>query len=239
MNNNTSFSIYNHIAKEPLLTREEEVILSKRIEKGDQSARDRMIRANLRLAVSVVKKYSNRGIDADDLLQESLVGLTKAVDQFDWSKGFRFSTYAYWWIQQAVRQCVTDNIGPIVLPTNTFSKLFKISKFEKEYALKFGKPPTDEETAEMFGTTTETLRSLRVSATRPASFDTPLFSDDSCSRTLKDVLPSYEKGPEELIDDARLAQTIQEAMATLTPRERRIIELRFGLNNEEDVNGDA
>jgi len=235
----TSFSIYNHVAKEPLLTREEEVTLSKRIEKGDMAARDRMIRANLRLALSIVKKYTGRGIDVDDLFQESLIGLATAVDQFDWSKGFRFSTYAYWWIQQAIRQCVASNVGPIALPVNTFSKLFKISKFEKDYLQEFGKSPTDEETAKMFGTTTDTLRSLRQSAARPRSFDTPMYSDDSGSRTLKDVLPSGEKSPDELIDDARLAKTVRDAMASLTPRERLIIKMRFGLNTEDDENDNA
>lgn len=235
----TSFSIYNHVAKEPLLTREEEVTLSKRIEKGDMAARDRMIRANLRLALSIVKKYTGRGIDVDDLFQESLIGLATAVDQFDWSKGFRFSTYAYWWIQQAIRQCVASNVGPIALPVNTFSKLFKISKFEKDYLQEFGKSPTDEETAKMFGTTTDTLRSLRQSAARPRSFDTPMYSDDSGSRTLKDVLPSNAESVEEMIDNMRLSKTIQEALATLTDRERTIIAMRFGLDNLEKTDDNA
>ena len=237
---NTSFSIYNHIASEPLLTREEEVELSKRIEKGDQKARDRMIKANLRLALSVVKKYTNRGLDTDDLVQESIIGLTKAVDQFDWRRGFKFSTYAFWWIQQALRQFVASNTGPIALPSNTFSKLWKISVFEKEYESEFGRKPSNEEVAESFGTTVETLRSLRQSAARPRSFDTPMFSDDSGARTLKDVLPSQEESVEDKIDNNRLAQTIAKTLATLTPRERTIIMMRFGLTEDkESKNGNA
>ena len=231
---NTSFSIYSHVAAEPLLSREEEVVLSKKIGKGDRAARDRMIKANLRLALSVVKKYTNRGVDTDDLVQESIVGLTKAVDQFDWTKGFKFSTYAYWWIQQAVRQCVASNTGPIALPSNTFSKLWKISQFEKEYLAEFGKKPTENEVAEAFGTTMETLRSLRQSAARPKSFDTPLFSDDSGARTLKDVLPSNDESVEDQIDNARLGKKIQETLATLTPRERTIIMMRFGITDTEE-----
>jgi len=236
---NTSFSIYNHVATEPLLSREEEVTLSKRIEKGDKAARDKMIKANLRLALSVVKKYTNRGVDTDDLVQESIIGLTRAVDQFDYSKGFKFSTYAYWWIQQAIRQCIASNTGPIALPANTFSKLYKISKFEKDYNQEHGRPPTDEETAQEFGTTTDTLRSLRQSAARPRSFDTPMFSDDSGSRTLKDVLPSNAESVEEMIDNMRLSKTIKETLATLTDRERTIIAMRFGLDNLEKNDDNA
>ena len=230
---NTSFDIYKHIAVEPLLSREEEVVLSKKIGKGDQAARDKMIRANLRLALSVVKKYTNRGVDTDDLVQESIIGLTRAVDQFDWTRGFKFSTYAYWWIQQAVRQCVASNTGPIALPANTFSKLYKVSAFEKDYLQEFGKSPTDEEVAKAFGTTTETLRSLRQSAARPRSFDTPMFSDDGGGRTLRDVLPDQAESVEDMIDNARLSQTIKETLATLTDRERKIIMMRFGLTDEE------
>ena len=231
MRTNTSFDIYSHISKEPLLTREQEVELSKKIEKGDKRARDKMITANMRLALSVVKKYTNRGIDVDDLVQESIIGLTKAVDQFDYTKGFKFSTYAYWWIQQAVRQCVASNVGPIALPANTFSKLYKITKFEKDYQAEFGKAATEQEVAEMFGTTTDTLRSLRQSAARPRSFDTPMFSDDGGSRTLRDVIPDHMPAADELIDAARLNKTIRETLSTLTDRERLIIKMRFGLED--------
>jgi len=191
------------------------------------------------LALSVVKKYTNRGVDTDDLVQESIIGLTRAVDQFDYSKGFKFSTYAYWWIQQAIRQCIASNTGPIALPANTFSKLYKISKYEKNHNQEFGRPPTDEEVAREFGTTPDTLRSLRQSAARPRSFDTPMYSDDSGSRTLKDVLPSNAESVEEMIDNMRLSKTIQEALATLTDRERTIIAMRFGLDNLEKTDDNA
>ena len=180
-----------------------------------------------------------RGVDVDDLVQESIMGLTRAVDEFDWSKGFKFSTYAYWWIQQAIRQCIASNSGPIELPANTFSKLYKVSKFEKSFLQEFGRSPTDEETAAEFGTTTDTLRSLRQSAARPKSFDTPMFSDDSGSRTLKDILPSNAESAEDMIDNMRLAKTIQETLATLTERERTIIMMRFGIEDSEKKNDDA
>ena len=232
----TSYSLFDSIGKEPLLTREEEIELSKKIEKGDSRARDRMIKANLRLALSVVKKYMNRGVDTDDLLQESIVGLTKAVDQFDWSKGFKFSTYAYWWIQQAIRQCVASNTGPIALPSNTFSKLYKISKFEKEYNKSFGRRPTDEEIAEMFGTTPDTLRSLRQSASRPISLDKPVYRDESGGRTLADILPCQQKPVDEKIDEERLAATIRKTLSALSEREKLIIKMRFGIEDEIEEN---
>ena len=227
----TSFSLFDHVGNTKLLSREEEIELSKKIEKGDSVARDKMIRANLRLALSVVKKYTNRGVDIDDLFQESVLGLTRAVDQFDWSKGFKFSTYAYWWIQQAVRAYLASNVGAIDLPSNAFSKLYKISQFEKEYEAQFGRKPTDNETAEAFGTTPDTLRSLRQSASKTVAIDKPLFPADGGSRTLADVLPSNAPSPEDQIDRERLSKKISEVLSTLTEREKLIVKMRFGIED--------
>ena len=204
---------------------------SKRIEKGDPAARDKMIRANLRLALSVVKKYTNRGVDIDDLFQESVMGLTRAVDQFDWSKGFKFSTYAYWWIQQAVRSYLASNIGTIDLPSNAFSKLYKISQFEKEYEGQFNRKPSDDEVAEAFGTTSDTLRSLRQSASKTVALDKPMFPADGGSRTLADVIPSGAPSPEEKIDRDRLARKISEVLSSLSDREKLIVKMRFGIED--------
>jgi len=231
---NSTSSIFDTIGRTKLLTAEEEVELSKRIEKGDNSARDRMIQANLRLALSVVKKYSKRGVDLEDLFQESVIGLTHAVDRFDWSKGFKFSTYAYWWIQQAVRQYLASNIGPINLPSNTFSKLYKISQFEKEYQKEFSQRPTDAEVADMFGTTTSTLRALRQSAATTVSLDQPAhrsYGDDSAGRMLSEVIPSEDISVEERIDNERLKSKINEILSTLTDREKTIIKMRFGIED--------
>ena len=227
-------SIFDTIGKTKLLTAAEEVELSKRIEKGDNAARDRMIQANLRLALSVVKKYSKRGVDLEDLFQESVIGLVHAVDRFDWSKGFKFSTYAYWWIQQACRQYLAQNIGPINLPSNTFSKLYKISQFEKEYQKKFDHRPTDAEVADMFGTTTTTLRALRQSAATTVSLDQPAYrsyGDDSAGRVLAEVIPSKDMSVEERIDNERLRNKINEILSTLTDREKTIIKMRFGIED--------
>ena len=234
MNSTSTSSIFDSIGRTKLLTADEEVELSKRIEKGDNSARDQMIQANLRLALSVVKKYSKRGVDLEDLFQESVIGLTHAVDRFDWSKGFKFSTYAYWWIQQSVRQYLASNIGPINLPSNTFSKLYKISQFEKEYQKEFSQRPTDAEVADMFGTTTSTLRALRQSAATTVSLDQPAhrsYGDDSTGRVLAEVIPCEDISVEERIDNERLKNKINEILSTLTEREKTIIKMRFGIED--------
>ena len=232
---NSVSSIFDAVGRTKLLTKEEEVELSKRIEKGDNAARDKMIRANLRLALSVVKKYSKRGVDLEDLFQESVIGLANAVDRFDWSKGFKFSTYAYWWIQQAVRQYLASNAGPINLPANTFSKLYKISEFEKEYQKEFKRKPTDAEVADMFGTTKDTLRALRQSAAHTVSLDAPAYrsSDDGSRATLAEIIPSNDMSIEDKIDNERLQNKITEVLETLTEREKTIIKMRFGFEEEE------
>ena len=233
-----SYSLYDKISKVPLLSAEEEVALSKQIELGSKHARDKMINANLRLALHIVKKYSNKGVDVDDLLQEAIIGLTRAVDQFDWSRGFKFSTYAYWWVQQAVRQFIAGNTGPITLPSNTFSKLYKISEFEKDFKTQENRMPSDSEIAEVFGTTPDTLRSLHQSASKAISIDSQVYRSDAGSKTLSDVLPSGEKLTDERLDEARLSSTIREALSSLNERERLIIKMRFGLDDDicDEVN---
>jgi RNA polymerase primary sigma factor len=227
----TSYSLFDHVGDTKLLTREEEIELSKRIEKGDNAARERMIQANLRLALSVVKKYTNRGVDIDDLFQESVLGLTRAVDEFDWSKGFKFSTYAYWWIQAAVRAYIAANSGTIDLPSNAFSKLYKISEFENVFESQVGRKPTDLEIAEKFGTTPDTLRSLRQSASRTVALDKPMFPSEGGNRTLADVIPAREPSPDERIDRERLSAKINEVLSSLSEREKLIVKMRFGIED--------
>ena len=226
-------TLFDAIGKTKLLTAEEEVELSKRIEKGDLAARDRMIKANLRLALSVVKKYASRGVDIEDLFQESVIGLTNAVDRFDWTKGFKFSTYAYWWIQQSVRHYLTSNMGPINLPSNTFSKLYKISEFEKEFQKEFNRKPTEDEVADIFGTTAKTLQSLRQSSAKTISLDAPAHRSygEESRATVADVLPSNDISVEEKIDNQRLRQKIEDILSTLTDREKTIVKMRFGIED--------
>lgn len=233
MKESKSFSLFDHISKTPLLTHEDEVRLSKLVKQGDKKARDKMINANLRLSLNIAKKYSKKGnYDIDDLFQESILGLSRAIDNFDHEKGFRFSTYAYWWILQSVKQFIAQNCGAIELPSNTYSKLFKISEFKKSYKKKFGRSPTDFEVATEFATTPETITALTQSASKAVCIDAPIggFAGDS-DVTFGSIIPSYEKSVEDKIDEYRLTKTIRHALEnTLDAREKFIIEQRFGLD---------
>ena len=222
---------FKDVGRYALLTRDEEVKLAKRIEQGDQAARELMIQSNLRLAVSIAKKYSKYGSNLEDLIQESNMGLIRAVEKFDWRRGFKFSTYAYWWIQASVRAYIAANTGTIDLPANSFSKLYKISEFETSFEAQHGRKPTTQEVAEKFGTTPDTLRALRQSAAKTVAIDKPIFPSEGNSRTLADVLPSREMSPEEKIDQKRLSEKINEALSSLTEREKMIVKMRFGLED--------
>ncbi len=171
-------SFFKSVGKTDLLTREEEVELSKRIEAGDMSARDRMIRANIRLAISIAKNYSDKGVDLEDLIQESSLGLIKAVDRFDWRKGFKFSTYACWWIKQAVRQHVASHSGSIKLPAYARGTLWKMKAMSDEYNKEFGVSPSQQELADLLGTSLGTLQSLIKCAATPVALDGCAYQSD-------------------------------------------------------------
>lgn len=225
---------FKSVGETSLLTREEEVELSKKIELGDQKARDKMIRANIRLAISIAKKYSNKGADLEDLIQESSLGLIKAVDRFDWRKGFKFSTYACWWIKQAVRQHVAAQTGAIKLPAYARGTLYKMKELSEEYRKEFGVDPTQKELADLLGTSPETLQSLIKSAATPVGFDTSAYGSDESGRTMHEVLidRSNEK-VDEILDRQKLTEAIKEALSNLSPREEAVLRMRFGL--AEDI----
>ena len=228
-------SYFEAVGRTSLLTRQEEVELSKRIEAGDSRARDRMIRANIRLAISIAKNYSNKNCDLEDLIQESSMGLIKAVDRFDWRRGFKFSTYACWWIKQAVRQYVAAHSGSIKLPAYARGTLYKMRKVAEEYEEEFGVPPSQREVADLLGTSVSTLQSLIKSAATAVSLDSPAFkSDPSADRTLHDTLVDDELPDlDEEIDRKRLIGVVREALSNLTPREEIVLRLRFGITEEE------
>lgn len=150
-------SYFESVGNHALLTREEEVELAKAIENGDARARNRMIEANLRLAISIAKKFRDKGCSFEDLIQESNLGLIRAVDRFDWRKGFKFSTYAVWWIRQAVQSHVAGQSGAIKMPTSARGIMYKAQKFREEYSEEFGCEPTPEEVATAVGVPTDTL----------------------------------------------------------------------------------
>lgn len=226
---------FESVGKTDLLTREEEVELSKKIEMGDQRARDKMIKANIRLAISIAKKYSNKGIDLEDLIQESSLGLIKAVDRFDWRKGFKFSTYACWWIKQAVRQHVAAQAGSIKLPSYARGTLWKMKEISEEYQKEFGVEPTHNEIADLLGTSPETLRSLMKCAATPVQIDGSAYKSDTGGRTMHDVLVDDKStSVEDKLDNEKLISAVKEVLSDLTPREETVLRLRFGI--VDDVN---
>lgn len=213
-----------------LLTREQEVELSKLIESGDRFARERMINSNMRLAASIAKKYANKGVDFEDLMQESTIGLMKAVDRFDWRKGFKFSTYAYWWILQSVKQYLSSNRGPIALPANANARLFQANQAKEDFEKEFGTIPSEDELADMLGTTSDTLRSLRKSSAHYISLDAPAFTGNiGESATHQDFLIDESPLPDELIEAQQIKEVINNALSSLSHREKMVLKLRFGI----------
>lgn len=235
---------FGAVGKTRLLTREEEVELSKKIELGDRAARDRMIKANIRLAISIAKKYSNKGVDLEDLIQESSLGLIRAVDRFDWRKGFKFSTYACWWIKQAVRQHVAAQSGAIKLPSYARGTLWKMKELAEEYEKEFGVEPTQQELADLLGTSFETLQSLIKCAATPVQIDGSAYKSDDSKRSMHDVLVDDNAvSIEENIDREKLSIAVRSVLSDLSPREEAVLRLRFGitepLNEKENKHVNA
>jgi len=226
---------FKAVGKTALLSHKEEIELSKRIEAGDLRARDQMIRANIRLAISIAKNYSKSGSDLEDLIQESSIGLMKAVDRFDWRKGFKFSTYACWWIKQSVRQYIASQSGSIKLPTYAKGVLYKMRKVSEEYEKEFGVTPSQQEVADLLGTSLATLQALIKSASTTVSLDASAFqSDPGSGRRVHETLVD-ESAPnlDEQIDKQRLIKVVREALVDLTPREETVLRLRFGITEDD------
>ena len=234
---------FNDVGKTSLLTREEEVELSQRIEQGDEIARKRMIRANIRLAISIAKKYQNKGCDLEDLIQESNIGLMKAVERFDWRRGFKFSTYACWWIKQAVRRHVSTYSSAIKLPPYTKTLLWKIKKVSEEYHDEFNVYPTQDEVADLLGVSIRTLKNIISCASSPISLDSKRkyssSNGGSEGRSLAESIPD-KNAPDiaSLLDLETVTQQIRVALNKLTDREEKIIRMRFGISEDSSKYSD-
>ena len=227
----TISNFFKEVGKTNLLTREEEVVLSKRIEKGDEAARNHMIQANLRLAISIAKKYQHRGCALEDLIQESSIGLMKAVDRFDWRRGFKFSTYACWWIKQAVRRHIASHSSVIRLPSYAKNMTWKIKLAIEEYEYEFDQKPTKEELADILGVTLETLNAVITCSSMPISLDKPIkYSSGESGRTLGDIIPEVDGVDlDHEIDRQKVVKIIKETLSTLNIREEKIMRMRFGI----------
>jgi RNA polymerase primary sigma factor len=221
----------NEIGRHRLLTPDEEIDLAKRIERGDLDAKDRMINANLRLVVSIAKKYQGSELTLLDLIQEGILGLIRAVEKFDWRRGYRFSTYATWWIRQAVERGMDAKARTIKLPINLVRNQRKVARAENLLAAKLDRPPTDAEVAAEAQLPLEELHALRDAARTVTSLDRPLGEGEDAA--FGDLLPASGPGPEDLVHVSLSEQMLRRALEELPDRERTVVEMRYGIAGGE------
>ena len=221
----------NEAGRYPLLTAAEEVELAKRIEAGDIEAKNRMINSNLRLVVSIAKKYQGHGLSLLDLIQEGVIGLIRAVEKFDWRRGYKFSTYATWWIRQAVQRGVANKSRTIRIPVHIADREQKIGRAERELMVKLGRAPTDEEISKASKISLKHLREVRQAARAVTSLDKPLGDDNDAS--IGDLVGVAEGGVEEEVEVSLTEDTLHRALENLPERERTVLSLRYGLDLEE------
>lgn len=218
------------IGKIPLLTGDEEVILAKRIENGDKEAAQLLITANLRLVVSIAKKYSKSGLELLDLIQEGNMGLMRAVEKFDYHKGFKFSTYATWWIRQAITRAIADQARTIRVPVHMIETINKFNKVSGSLTTRLGRQPTDEEIAKEMDIELDKIAEIRKIKQNPSSLATPI-GDEKDSK-LQDILPdNWSQSPEDYASSEYLKNQLKDILDSLQERERKVLSLRFGLTD--------
>ncbi len=218
------------IGKVPLLSAEEEVILAKRMEAGDEVAKRKLCEANLRLVVSIAKKYVGRGMLFLDLIQEGNLGLIKAVDKFDWEKGYKFSTYATWWIRQAITRSIADQARTIRIPVHMVETINKLIRVSRQLLQENGREPTPEEIAEEMQITVEKVREIMKIAQEPVSLETPIGEEEDSH--LGDFIPDEDApAPAEAAAFSMLKEQLVVVLGTLTEREQKVLKLRFGLED--------
>jgi len=218
------------IGKIPLLTSEEEVELAKRMQEGDETAKKKLAEANLRLVVSIAKRYVGRGMLFLDLIQEGNLGLMKAVEKFDYRKGFKFSTYATWWIRQAITRAIADQARTIRIPVHMVETINKLVRIQRQLVQELGRDPTPEEIGKEMGMEVEKVREIMKIAQEPVSLETPIGEEEDSH--LGDFIPDDEVlAPAEAATYTMLREQLIDVLDTLTPREQKVLRLRFGLDD--------
>ena len=218
------------IGKVPLLTADEEIELAKRMEEGDEEAKKRLCEANLRLVVSIAKRYVGRGMLFLDLIQEGNLGLIKAVEKFDYRKGYKFSTYATWWIRQAITRAIADQARPIRIPVHMVETINKLIRVSRQLLQEYGREPQPEEIAAEMGIPEDKVREIIKIAQEPVSLETPIGEEEDSH--LGDFIPDDDApAPAEAAAFTLLKEQLMSVLSTLTPREEMVLKLRFGLED--------
>lgn len=217
------------IGRVSLLTYEEEVSLAKRVEKSDRKAREKLINANLRLVVSIAKKYVNRGLTLLDLIEEGNIGLMRAVEKYDWRRGYKFSTYATWWIRQAITRAIADQARTIRIPVHMVETINKFNRISRKLMQELGREPTPEEVALEMEIEPDKVREIIKVSQEPASLEAPVGEEED-SR-LGDFIQDASASPTDQATQALLKDHIREVLGTLSPREAKVLEYRFGLED--------
>ncbi|MBE5788495.1 MAG: RNA polymerase sigma factor RpoD [Clostridiales bacterium] len=218
------------IGKVPLLTAEEEIEIAKRLEQGDESAKQKLAEANLRLVVSIAKRYVGRGMLFLDLIQEGNLGLIKAVEKFDYRKGFKFSTYATWWIRQAITRAIADQARTIRIPVHMVETINKLIRVSRQLLQEYGREPTPEEIAREMNISEAKVREIIKIAQEPVSLETPIGEEEDSH--LGDFIPDEDApAPAEAASFALMKEQLMDVLDTLTPREEKVLRLRFGLDD--------
>lgn len=218
------------IGRVPLLTADEEICLAKRMEEGDEEAKRRLAEANLRLVVSIAKRYVGRGMLFLDLIQEGNLGLIKAVEKFDYNKGYKFSTYATWWIRQAITRAIADQARTIRIPVHMVETINKLIRVSRQLLQELGREPAPEEIAKEMEITVERVREIMKIAQEPVSLETPIGEEEDSH--LGDFIEDQDApAPAEAASFMLLKEQLEEVLETLTPREEKVLRLRFGLDD--------
>ena len=219
------------IGKTPLLTPDEEQELARRVSEGDEDAIVRMADSNLRLVVSIAKHYRDRGLPLQDLIQEGNLGLLKAIEKFDYTRGYKFSTYATWWIRQAISRSIADNARTIRVPVHMVETINRIRRESRQLQQELGREATETELAEASGLTVEKLREVLKITPDPVSLDTPVGEDED-SPLSSFITAGTQAEPEKATEAALLKEQVRQLLGTLDERERRVLELRYGIGGD-------